>query len=73
MSFDYNPFRHIEVVEHEPDHFSWYCHGCGADSHRKGTTYSTVTSIGTVFSAFKAHIRNSHGRTEEEMKDWSIY
>lgn len=84
MSFDYNPFKHIEIVEQPTGGYSWHCHGCGADSHvnrahrpagtiRTGTLYGKHTPLIEVFDSFRSHIRISHGRTEDDFSDWSIY
>lgn len=71
MSFDFNPFRHIEVVleDEEDDMWSAYCNGCGAVLKM----HSSGEPIGTFIDNIKAHLSSSHDRTPEDMKGWSTF
>lgn len=68
MSFDYNPFKHIEVVKTKDHKWRWYCHSCGAQSDR---TWDRFGKIGDIFDNFIAHIKRSHNRTLEDFEGWS--
>lgn len=68
MSFDYNPYRHIEVVrktKYSPVHL--YCHSCG----KEWGDWTTQVTASILFDAMATHVKESHARTEEDFKDWS--
>lgn len=68
MSFDYNPFKHIEITrktKHSPIHL--YCHSCGAEW---GDWKTTVTAK-VLFDSMKQHVENSHQRTEQDFENRS--
>lgn len=79
MSFEYNPLKHIELVDDppkegysnsmNPDTFAIYCHSCGSAQHR----VSNWDTIGTAFAIMREHVKDSHSRTKEDFTGWSIY
>ena len=74
MSFQYNPFNHIELIraDDKNDGWIWYCHSCGADSARLSTPCITW-DLTTLYANFRTHILTRHAMTEEDVKDWSDY
>lgn len=68
MSFDYNPFKHIELVqdEHSPQLWYWYCHGCGAE----GELHSM--HLNDLYENYREHLIRGHARFPESFEGWSI-
>lgn len=70
MSFSYNPYRHIEVVESEDkDMWRGYCHGCGKLLHLR----SLETPLSQFVQDVQEHVHISHVRTPEDFEDWSKF
>jgi hypothetical protein len=70
MSFDYNPFKHIELVEtEEGKKVVLHCHSCGWNS----SPIPWGRSISEAFAIAKKHIESSHRRTEADFIGWSNY
>lgn len=71
MSFDYNPFKHVELVQSDEDEEMWcaHCHSCGANlkPHHEGN------SLDVWLRNIKAHLTVSHERDEEDFATWSKY
>lgn len=68
MSFNYNPYRHIEVIKRTTDGpYILYCHACGADV----AEYVHTVSVGELFRRIAVHIKESHKRTPEDFQGWS--
>ena len=67
MSFDYNPWQHIEIIEDDKEKIILHCHGCGGDKELK------TDSISDAFTQARIHIETSHGRSKEDFEGWSIY
>lgn len=72
MSFDYNVFKHVELVvtDDDPNLWFWHCHGCGADGDRKGQKLP-LEKADELVASFHAHVRKSHACTPEDMAEWS--
>jgi hypothetical protein len=79
VSFDYNPFKHVEIVDdpptadysttQNPDTFAIYCHGCGSAKNRVPKT----APIEVAFKIIANHLRHSHAMQEDEVADWSVF
>lgn len=70
MSWDYDPFRHFEVIIASPNGttFKWYCHKCGGD----GTLiHSENAPIKTIRDDYRNHLVNSHKKTPADFRGWS--
>jgi len=67
MSFDYNPFKHIEVVHEPHGNYKLYCHSCGTIW---GDYVSTVP-VNILFDAVAKHILDSHKRSRESFDSYS--
>jgi hypothetical protein len=73
MSFNYNPFQHIEVTwDDDMDNFSVYCHSCGGTRIRDAK-FPRGTPIELLFYANARHVRESHNRIPEDFIGWSKY
>lgn len=81
MGFDYNPFRHIEIVEtNSTDEltgapiglrtFEWYCHNCGGQSSSKGKTWQ-IDALQGLLEDWEQHLKGSHRKTRFDLKKWS--
>ncbi len=68
MSFDYNPYKHIELVE-EKGYWSWHCHGCGGDSEYDWDPDHDY--LQPIIDDYRKHLLNSHKRTPEDFENWS--
>lgn len=76
MSFSYNPYKHIELIQrdHDDGRWFWHCHSCGADSDREDRPYFLISfDLGELVASFRSHIRNSHNRTEQDFEGWGKY
>lgn len=78
MSFSYNPFKHVELIQCDADPGLWFwsCHGCGADSYRERKNAGLRVPLdrtGELVADFDRHIRTSHRLTPEllERLGWS--
>lgn len=69
MSFDYNPYEHIEIIRFD-DGVGWYCHSCGGESKEH---WAFTTPVAEIMSSYFQHVTNSHQRKPEFFKDWSKY
>lgn len=81
MSFDYNPFKHIELVDDPPvegysttmdsDTYAIYCHGCGSSKDR----IPKDAPASRAFEVMDRHVRRSHNYTPEilDERGWSAY
>lgn len=72
MSFSYNPYKHIEIVEDGKELWSAYCHGCGAvlKGHDSG-----LTTLSVFIANVEAHLKSSHGEGINwwTTKEWSKF
>lgn len=68
MSFSYNPFEHIEVMQddNDPNLWSAYCHSCGAQLKM----HSDETSLKVFIDNTRAHLKSSHDRQPDNFKGW---
>jgi len=74
MSFSYNPYQHIELLQSDVFKHLWYwhCDSCGADSNRsKYIGELPLSQAEDLRKDFFDHLRNSHGRTPEDFAGWS--
>lgn len=72
MSFNYNPYKHIEVID-TGDKIVLYCHGCGAEiSEWQGNDFGLTTHVLALFLAMAQHVKLSHKRTQADFTGWSI-
>lgn len=69
MSFDFDPYRHIEIVQPD-DATGWtiYCHSCGMVSN---DTKEIDAPIAVFIRAMAQHVNNSHARTKKDFETWS--
>jgi hypothetical protein len=73
MSFDYNPYKHLEIIVTRRNkkkrivEATFFCHGCG---HQDNVSSPDVAII---YERFAKHLTESHHRTEEDFEDWSTY
>ena len=65
MSWDYNPYQHIELIE-EGFGWKWICYSCGAEMKLKPTD-----SLITLKLDWFKHIKESHGQGKRDFKGWS--
>ena len=77
MGFDFNPFKHIEVIHYEKDRppyndkeypagFYLYCHNCGGQ-----TWVPPRANLEDLFAVQRKHVEESHGRTDSDFEGWS--
>lgn len=73
MSFDYNPYNHIELVKSDGG-VRVHCHSCGG-ARPKSTEapLSPATTIAEAFRVMAEHVRTSHARTPDDFEGWSDY
>lgn len=69
MSFSYNPFKHLDVIEVGVNQWQASCSGCGA---RVGTIFDRNAPIGIFADAMDRHLRSSHEVTPEHVASWSV-
>jgi len=65
MGFNYNPYKHIEIVESDGA-WKWICHNCGGDMKRPPTDSLVVIKLD-----WEKHIRESHGQGKRDFTGWS--
>ena len=70
MSFDYDPYRHFDIIKVDPGWYQAMCHGCGT---QVGSKYGATAPIGVFEQAIAQHVRNSHSRDEEDFANKGIY
>jgi len=70
VGFDFDPYRHIEVVQDEDESEKWHlhCHSCGAE---KIGDFDVHTKLGELINRSQSHVRLSHQRTPEDFRGWS--
>jgi SAM-dependent MidA family methyltransferase len=68
MSFDYNPYEHIEVLHLPHGNYKLYCHSCGAE----WGDFIGAATVRLLFAEMAVHVVKSHGRTRSDFQDWSI-
>lgn len=70
MSFDYDPFRHFEIITATPDgtFLKWLCHKCGGEGK---INHSENAPIKAIADDFKNHLKNSHKKTPADFHGWS--
>lgn len=72
MSFDYNPYKHIEIISSTNPTggiigWCWYCHSCGAVGHRN----LGIVIVDKLYEQYKDHLKKTHKNdTEDYFKDW---
>lgn len=78
MSFDYDPFRHVELIQDDDDPHLWYwhCHSCGGDGNDPRRTHPQLEPLcraDRLVMSFFEHVRSSHERTPKELRaaGWS--
>jgi hypothetical protein len=68
VSWDYNPYKHIELIkDDESERWWWYCHNCGGE----GRFMSML--LADLEQDWLKHIRNSHAQFPDYFEDWSKY
>lgn len=70
MSWDYNPFNHIELVRVEAsnpadDAWIWVCHNCGGEK-RDGSS----TDLEVLDRSWQEHIVQSHRTSRSQVAGW---
>lgn len=70
MGFDYNPYRHIEVIRDEnlPNIWYGYCSNCGNEQLGPFTSEDTIDTVNRVW---RRHIIESHKRAEQSFAGWT--
>lgn len=70
MSFSYNPFKHLDIVDDGNTYtLVVYCSGCGSERNRIQRT----DTVERAFEIMALHLRDSHDYTPEQLKGWSVY
>ena len=67
MSFDYDPYRHIEVTHDPHGNYKLYCHSCG----KHWGDWTGAATIGLFFAEMAKHVAKSHARNREDFASWS--
>ena len=67
MSFDYNPYLHIELVRSSRG-LVVHCHSCGGDM-----AIDEHARISDAFETAARHVRVSHERSRSDFEGWSAY
>jgi hypothetical protein len=67
MSFNYNPYEHIEVLHKRNGNFKLYCHSCGAI----WGDFTGGAPAWRLFQDMAQHIKESHNRSRESFAGWS--
>ena len=78
MGFDYNPFKHIEVLYQDkerpeyrgkeyPIGYYVYCHNCGGEEW-----IPEDSSLPDLFAVYRRHVEKSHERTDEDFEGWTV-
>lgn len=67
MSFSYNPYKHIDLIQHESGGWGILCDSCGGVSY----LFTLNSTIKEIFAMQSSHILNSHKRTPEDFVNWS--
>jgi len=81
VSFDYNPYKHMEIVLIETEGetskgrgpisgWTWHCHSCGGHGNILREEFE---SLQIIFVEWQLHISQSHGYPPEFFKDWSTF
>lgn len=70
MSFDYNPFRRIQLVEKDGK-WCQYCPGCG-DVLREAE-FTSDTPIADMLLKNQEHVREMHRRDPEDFRGWGVF
>jgi hypothetical protein len=70
MSFDYDPYRHIELVRAVNDDtlWRWHCHSCGGGWNSQP---EPLCRADRLYRYFQAHLISSHERTPEDFAGWT--
>jgi hypothetical protein len=69
MSFDYNPYEHIELVRQEDGGWSPYCHSCGAELR----SFLPSEPISSFVFEIGVHVLTSHKRDHEDFAGWGKF
>lgn len=73
MSFDYNPYEHIEVIK-DGNGVRILCGSCGGERPRRNEPPLPLTITAEVlFNAMDHHLLTSHKRTKDDFTGWSKY
>lgn len=70
MGFDYDPYKHIELVQDDNGFWGWYCHNCGAESK---DYLAQDVPLYVLISQWIMHIKISHRREPEDFEGWSKF
>lgn len=74
MSFDYNPYEHIEVIKRTEDTVAINCSSCGGERPKHFMPGLPMdTPIAELFAIMAEHIATSHKRSREDFASWSKY
>ena len=72
MSFDYNPYKHIELTKDDDGFINVYCHSCGSEKVNKDVDLIPDGPMGQAFLIMAEHVEQSHNLSRDEVKDWSV-
>jgi hypothetical protein len=67
MSFDYNPYKHIDIVQDDDGEWGIYCSSCGMEKYM----FDENATIADLISVQGLHLLNSHKRSPESFASWS--
>lgn len=67
MSFNYDPYRHIEVLHTPGGDYKLYCHSCGGEFG----DFVSATPVAVLFHHMALHVQESHRRNRTFFLDWS--
>lgn len=72
MGFDYNPYRHFEIVAASPNGttFKWICHNCGGEGK---IIHSENAPIKAITDDYKNHLATSHRKSPSDFQGWSDF
>lgn len=67
MSFQSNPYEHVDVVQRDDGRWTWECESCGGE----GMGFEQTSQLELLLDDFHMHIQKSHGRTIDDFEGWS--
>jgi len=67
VSFDFNPYHHIQVVRSASLGVDLYCHSCG----KQWGDWNRAIPVERLFDEMATHVGVSHGRAPEDFRGWS--
>lgn len=80
MGFDYNPYKHLELIQRESEHtdsggrtykagITWYCHNCGGEGQE---AWKITSSLKPIVDHWFRHLISSHNAMPIHFEGWSV-